>query len=227
MCSNSFAAFADVVSVPIPPVKMTSDGIETLRFECDPSTVGALVGKRWVRVKNLASKFQLRFPGFDIDVSHDGEAFSVVLPAIDDAFAFIHETFGEEIAIANHGIPVRSEFVGRIIGHGGHNLRALESGVGAIDGCAGCRCTVYHDDERFWVRFPSSTPVEQRKIALAYIEARIFEHADYLEEKLTDAYSTVSDTSSVCSSAFSESSGATSVPCSDYSDAESWPELRA
>lgn len=227
MFSNSFGALRGNTFVPQYASENNAFGLMTLTFACDDSVVGALVGRKWTRVKNMSYAFRLEFPGFDIDVSHRDGVFSAIIPMIDGAEAFVVNTFGEEIAVANHGIYVRSEFVGRIIGSGGHNLRAIEAGVTVLDGCHDCKCTVYYEHEHFYVRFPWDTPVSQRKDAVEYIKARIYEYADYLEERLSDAASTISDVSSQYLSDFSESSVASSVASSVYTDGGDWPELSA
>ena len=200
-------------------------GLTTLTFPCHGAVVGALVGRGWDRVKILKKQFEEQFPGFTFDVTHRDAAFYVIMPAINDAVAFISESFGEEISIANYGMNVHEQYVGRIIGSGGHNLRTIEAGVSAVNGCEGCKCTSYHEDGAFYVRFPSTTPVGERKLALEYIETRIFEHANYLEEKLMDAFSTSSEASSMYSSTCSETSEATSLACSEYTDDGDWPQL--
>lgn len=225
MFANPFSALVEGTFVPQYVSESTVGGLMTVTFACDDSVVGALVGRKWTRVKNLASAFRLKFPGFDIDVSHREGVFSVIIPAIDGAEAFVVDTFGEEIAVAHDGMYVRPEFVGRIIGSGGHNIRAIEAGVTAVDGCHDCRCTVYYEREHFYVRFPSNTPIRQRKDAVEYIKARIYEYADYLEERLSDTASTISDASSQYSTAFSECSAAASVASSVCTNDEDWPEL--
>lgn len=224
MNANQFFTLADMpyglFSIP----EAQKFGLATLRFPCDPEVVGALVGKKWIRVKNLASEFQLAFPGFDIDVSYDGETFSVIVPNFDAGITFINESFGEEIAIANCGMEVRPEFVGRIIGAGGHNLRTIEDCIQQLEECKGCQCTVYHEDGRFWLRFPPLTPVEHRQVAMEFAKTRIYEHAEYLEDRLTDCDITSSECSSMDSVTTSE---ATSMTSSEYSDDGDWPELCA
>ena len=155
MYSNAFYNLLEVPiscqQVPIP----VSQGLVTLKFPSHTGTVGALVGTRWSRVKKLSSDFREAFPGFDIDVSHDGHCFNVVMANFSDGVAFVTNTFGEEISLANHGIEIRPQFVGRMIGKGGHNLRDIEAGTGT-------QCTLYHEDRLFGLRFPCDTPIEDR-----------------------------------------------------------------
>jgi len=183
--------------------------------------VGALVGTRWSRVKKLSTDFQETFPGFAIDVSHDGDAFNVVMANFSDGVAFVTNTIGEEISLANHGIEIRPQFVGRMIGKGGHNLRDIEAGTGT-------QCMIYHEDGLFWLRFPCDTPVEARRNAMEYAKIRIFEYSDSLEERLTDtaseaSYSTAS--SYEASIPPSEASVAYSEASAGYMDANDWPAL--
>ena len=209
--------------VPIPDIQ----GLVTLKFPCHSATVGALVGTRWSRVKKLSADFRDAFPGFDIDVSHDGDSFNVVMANLSDGVAFVTNTFGEEISLANHGIEIRPQFVGRMIGKGGHNLRDIEAGTGT-------QCTLYHEDGLFWLRFPCDTPVEARKKAMEYAKDRIFEYADYLENRLVDSASEVSYSTAAPSEA-SEATYSTaaasevSVPASEastvYTDDGDWPSL--
>jgi hypothetical protein len=201
-------------------------GLVTLKFPCCTGTVGALVGTRWSRVKKLSSDFRDAFPGFDIDVSHDGNCFNVIMANFSDGVAFVTNTFGEEISLANHGIAIRPQFVGRMIGKGGHNLRDIEAG-------AGTQCTLYHEDGHFWLRFPCETSLEARRKALEYTESRIFDYTDYLEDRLTDtasetSYSTdaTSEASFVPSEAsVSEAFVAYSEASTVYTDNGDWPGL--
>ena len=163
--------------------------LTTRQFRCASYLVGSVVGFKWCHVKALSRAFQLAFLGRDIDITHDGYAFRVIMPNLDEAVAFVERAFGERVAVANHGMYVRPEFVGRLIGASGHNLRSIEASVAAL--VQGCQCTVYYKDDHFRVRFAPDTPMAQRRLALEYIETRIYGHADYLEERLTD-----SDTSS-------------------------------
>jgi len=203
-------------------------GLVTLKFPCCTGTVGALVGTRWSRVKKLSSDFRDAFPGFDIDVSHDGNCFNVIMANFSDGVAFVTNTFGEEISLANHGIAIRPQFVGRMIGKGGHNLRDIEAGTGT-------QCTLYHEDGHFWLRFPCDTSLEARRKALEYVKTRIFDYADYLEDRLTDtaseaSYSTAATSEasfapSEASVAYSEASVAYSEASTVYTDDGDWPEL--
>ena len=181
------------------PVSDQTDGLTTLKFPCHSSTVGALVGRSWNRVKKLQKEFETRFDGFTIDVSHDRDVFSIVMPNICEGIEFITNGFGEEISIANNGIYVRPEFVARIIGTCGHNLRDIESGTG-------CKCTIWHEDNYFWVRFPSDVPLRTRQKAMFFINVRINQYADYMEDRLLEsvAPSEVSVTDSEVSVAPSE-----------------------
>tara|TARA_B100000780_G_scaffold273385_1_gene236906 strand:+ start:347 stop:1081 length:735 start_codon:yes stop_codon:yes gene_type:complete len=181
------------------------EGLVTLKFPCHKTTVGTLVGTRWSRVKQLSIDFRAAFSGFDIDVSHDGNCFNVVMANFSDGVMFVTNTFGEEISLANHGIEIRSQFVGRMIGKGGHNLRDIEAG-------AGTKCTIYHEDGLFWMRFPCDTPVEARREALEYTKGRIFDYADFLEDRLVDSWA--SETSSETASEASETSSETASEAS-------------
>lgn len=221
MYSNAFYNLLEVPiscqQVPIP----VSQGLVTLKFPSHPGTVGALVGMRWSRVKKLSSDFREAFPGFDIDVSHDGHCFNVVMANFSDGIAFVTNTFGEEISLANHGIEIRPQFVGRMIGKGGHNLRDIEAGTGT-------QCTLYHEDGLFWLRFPCDTPIEDRRKAMEYTKDRIFEYSDYLEERLTDTASESSHSTSSsyeASVAYSEASAAYSEASTVYTDDGDWPAL--
>lgn len=181
--------------------------IATLNFQCHSSVVGTLVGRKWSRVKKLSSDFESHFPGFKIDVTHDGVAFNIVMANFSAGIAFVTNTFGAEISLANQGINIRPQFVGRIIGTGGHNLRDIEAG-------AGTPCTIYHDS-LFWVHFPCDTPVTERRNAFAYIKERMIEYTDYLEDRLGDTASETSHSD-------------VSVAASDISDNEQefmWPKL--
>lgn len=221
MYSNAFYNLLEVPiscqQVPIP----VSQGLVTLKFPSHPGTVGALVGTRWSRVKKLSSDFREAFPGFDIDVSHDGHCFNVVMANFSDGVAFVTNTFGEEISLANHGIEIRPQFVGRMIGKGGHNLRDIEAGTGT-------QCTLYHEDGLFWLRFPCETSLEARRKALEYAKSRIFDYADYLEDRLTDAASEASYSTYATSEgsfAPSEASVAYSEASTVYTDDGDWPGL--
>jgi len=224
MNANTFYTLADAPYGAFGVCEAPQSGLTTLKISCDSAVVGALVGRKWSRVQALSSDFREAFPGYDIDVSYDGECFSVLVPNMDAAIAYVADSFGDEVAIANHGIEVRPEFVGRLIGRGGHNLRTIAACIAQLDECKGCKCTVYHEDDRFWIRFPPSTPVEQRKVALEFVETRLYEHADYLEEQLTEADTSASEASSVWSSTSSE---APSVASSEFTDDGDWPELSA
>ena len=194
-----------------------------LKFPCNPSVIGAIVGRKWSRVKKLSEEFESRFPGFKIDVTHDGIAFNIMMANFSDGVAFVTNTFGEEISLANYGIPIHPQFVGRMIGKGGRNLRDIEAGTG-------CQCTIYHDN-MFWVRFTCDTPVIDRKNAISYIEERMFDYADYLEDRLFDNASDISDASTTLSEV-----SITASEASDISDAsttvvtaseafDDWPTL--
>ena len=227
MYSNAFYQLMEVpiACQPVPiPVRQ---GLVTLKFPCHSATVGALVGTRWARVKKLSSDFRDAFPGFDIDVSHDGDSFNVVMANFSDGVAFVTNTFGEEISLANHGIEIRPQFVGRMIGKGGHNLRDIEAGTGT-------QCTLYHEDGFFWLRFPCDTPIEARKKAMEYAKDRIFEYADYLENRLVDSASEVSYSTAAPSEASlatdstavaSEVSVSASEASTVYTDDGDWPSL--
>lgn len=154
----------------------------TLKFPCHCGTVGAIVGTRWSRVKQLSTDFRDAFQGFDIDVSHDGSCFNVVMANFSDGVVFVTNTFGEEISLANHGIEIRPQFVGRMIGKGGHNLRGIEAGTGTS-------CTLYHEDGLFWLRFPCDTSLAVRRKAHEYVKGRIFDYAGFLEDRLIDSAS--------------------------------------
>lgn len=235
MDANAFYTLADMPYDVLGARQPRPVGLTTLKFPCDAAVVGALVGRKWSRVKGLSSDFRVAFPGYDIDVTYDGECFTVLVPNMEGATAFIEDSFGEEVAIANHGIEVRPEFVGRLIGRGGHNLRTIAACIAQLDECKGCASTVYHEDGRFWIRFSPSTPVQQRKVALEFVETRLYEHADYLEEQLTEPDTATSETSSGWSSTSSEaqsvasstSSEAQSVASSEFTDDGDWPELCA
>jgi len=219
MYSNTFYQFVDGPYEHQQPPVPTRQSLTTLKFPCHPDTVGALVGTRWSRVKKLSADFREAFPGFDIDVSHDGNAFNVVMANFSDGVAFVTNTIGEEISLANHGIEIRPQFVGRMIGKGGHNLRDIETGTGT-------HCTLYHEDGFFWIRFPCDTPVETRRNAMEYVENRMFEYSDYLEEKLVDTASEASsspDSSYEASIPPSEASSSPSEASIDYMD--DWPSL--
>jgi hypothetical protein len=173
-----FNAFYQYTDDQRPTYKAPERTTVVLKFPCNPSVIGALVGRKWSRVKQLSEDFTSRFPGFTIDVTHDGIAFNVMMANFSDGVAFVTNTFGEEISLANHGIYIHPQFVGRMIGKGGHNLRDIEAG-------AGCKCTIYHDNV-FWVRFTCDTPVSDRQNAIDYIEERMFDYANYLEDRLVD-----------------------------------------
>ncbi len=221
MYSNTFYQFVDGPYEHQQPPVPTRQSLTTLKFPCHSGTVGALVGTCWSRVKKLSADFREAFPGFDIDVSHDGNAFNVVMANFSDGVAFVTNTIGEEISLANHGIQIRPQFVGRMIGKGGHNLRDIEAGTGT-------QCMIYHEDGLFWLRFPCDTPVEARRNAMEYAKNRIFEYSDYLEERLTDTASEASYSSTSSYEASippSEASVACSEASDEYMDTNDWPAL--
>ena len=215
-----YNTFGQLVDSHIGFQQAVTQSLVTLKFPCHSSTVGALVGTRWSRVKNLSTEFRAIFPGFDIDVSHDGDSFNVVMANFSDGVAFVNNTFGEEIFLANHGIKIRPQFVGRMIGKDGHNLRDIEAGAGTL-------CTLYHEDGLFWLRFPCDTPVEVRHKALEYVKGRIFEYADFLEDRLVDSTSEIwsSSTPSEASDASFSTSSEASIASEAFINDESWPGL--
>lgn len=191
--------FAHAHALYAPFASHKSHILATLHFPCASNLVPHLVGPKWSRVKSLARAFQLAFPGCDIDITYVGHGFHAIIPNTEKAANFVERSFGEEVAIANHSMFVRPEFVGRLIGSHGHNLRSIEASVAAL--VQGCKCTIYYEDGGFRVRFPFDTPVEKRQLALQCVETRIYDHADYLEDRLFDS-------------------------AEEYTDDGDWPELK-
>jgi hypothetical protein len=187
MFPNQFAVFGDVTEVQFVPVVPVL-GLVTLEFPSYQGVVGDLVGPNWGRVNKLNKDFQKTFTGFDLSVEYDGEAFTITLAAVQSHIAFVNSTFGVEIRLANEAIHTDPNFAGAVIGKGGKGLRKIEAKAPA-------KCTVYHDEGAFYVKFPYNTPTTARVTCMEHVKQNVYGRAAWLEERLSDASS--SDAESV------------------------------
>ena len=214
MTSNRFGAFSAPRMVPtLAPVDSTA-GLVTLSFECWKGVVGNIVGKSWGHVNVLRQRFQEAFPGLDFEAKYNGEQFEVTVVALPHAIAYINNTLGAEIAMANEGIQTDPEFVGAVIGKRGAGLRRIERAAPAS-------CTVYHEEDAFYVKFPADTEISVRVSCMQYVRSAILKRSGWLSERLSET-SSASETSSSASfstaSTISESIPATSEAGSDISE---------
>jgi len=183
MFANQFAAFCDTVTYEQAAVGITSDLI-TITLNSFEGVTGHIVGPSWARIKQLQTNFQKMFPGFDFSAGYDGEAFAFTLPAIPTAAAYLNATIGLEIALANEAIYTNPNFAGAVIGKGGKGLRNIEAGLGN-------NCTIYHDQGAFYVKFKWDTPTVERVTTMEKVKEAITGRADWLEDRLSDASSSV------------------------------------
>ena len=213
MFANQFSVFCEEDALPIVFIPK-NQGMTTLEFPSYSGVVGHLVGKNWTRIDELRREFQSAFPGFDLSVKYDENTFTVHLPAIPEAVAFVNASFGVEVALANEPIKTDSGFIGAVIGKGGSGLRTIEDG-------APTKCTIYYEDDAFYVRFAHYVSTEARVRCMSYVKMKIYGRAGWLEARLDDyseVASTVSTTAvsemSELSDLFSEMSPTPSEACS-------------
>lgn len=183
MFANQFAAFCDPMFYGEPAGRHTS-GLTTITVNSFEGVTGHIVGPSWARIKQLQKNFQKTFPEFDFSAEYDGEAFTFTLPAIPAAVAYLNATIGLEIALANEAIYTNPNFAGAVIGKGGKGLRNIEAGLGN-------NCTIYHDQGAFYVKFKWDTPAVERLTTMEKVKEAIAGRADWLEERLSDASSSV------------------------------------
>lgn len=191
MFMNQFAAFSEPYMIQPVPIVPTL-GMTTLEFPCFTGVVGDLVGKHWSRIKRLKEDFQATFPGFDLTVKYDGSSFLCMCAAVADHIAFISDTFGTEIALANESIVTDQKYAGAVIGKNGKGLREIEAKLGN-------NCVIYHDSGAFYVKFPSDMSTMDRIIVMEDAKQCIYGRAHFLETRLSDAESLISDSMSVAS----------------------------
>jgi hypothetical protein len=52
-------------------------------------------------------------------------------------------------------------------------------------------CIIYFDDGAFYVKFPCDTPTFERIVTMSFVREAVYGRADWLEERLSDASSSV------------------------------------
>jgi len=208
MTNNRFGAFSAPMLVPTFAPVVSTAGLVTLTFDCWKGVVGNIVGKSWGHVNVLRQRFQETFPGLDFEAKYNGEQFEVTVVALPLAIAYINNTLGAEIAMANEGIQTDPEFVGAVIGKRGAGLRRIERGAPAP-------CTVYHEEDAFYVKFPADTEISVRVSCMQYVRSAILKRSGWLSERLSETSSSASFSTA---STISESIPATSEAGSDISE---------
>ncbi len=158
--------------------------LTTITLDSFEGVTRHIVGPNWTRIKQLQKNFQETFPGFDFAAEYKDGAFSFTLAAIPAAVAYLNATIGLEIAMANEAIHTNPDFAGAVIGKGGKALRNIEAGLGN-------NCTIYHDQGAFYVKFKWDTPTVERATTMEKAKEAIAGRADWLEERLSDASSSV------------------------------------
>jgi len=168
-----------------------------LAFACHPLTVGHLAGRNWAFVTGLCKEYEERFDGRTISISYDGLAFRVRMLPYPEGMMFIHAELGQRIAVANQGIMV--EPVGAIIGKGGWWLRKTEKEQVVP-------CMIYHEDRRFFVKFPWHVSTKARLDVLDDVRRKLVGRSVFMQRALsdTDSCSSVSTSSSLDSLCFSD-----------------------
>lgn len=149
-----------------------------LAFPCFAGTVGSIVGPKWSYVTSLCEMFSNSFPGSNMSVTYDGNQFLVHLPYDPEAAAFVYSTLGQRIQIAEEGIV--AEPAGAIIGKGGWWLRKTEAECNVP-------CTIYHDNGKFYVKFPWNASNASRVEAMDNIRRKIIGRSLFMEETFSDA----------------------------------------
>ena len=161
------------------------ESLMEILFPCYTGVVGQLAGRNWQYMKDFCVQFREQFEGKNISITYDGCFFRVHVSPYQDCVHFIHEELGRRIAIANQGII--AEPVGAIIGKKGWWLRKTEASQKI-------KCTIYHEDGCFFVKFPWNVSTVDRIEAMDDIRRKIVGRAKFLNKTFSesDSNSTVS-----------------------------------
>ena len=153
-----------------------------LVFTCHPFVVGHLVGRKWSFVQQFCSEYKQKFM-HDISITYDGFAFYVRIIPFPPCVQFVVHEFGQRIYVANSGI--QTNHAGAIIGKHGWWLRKTEQEQPVP-------CIIYHEDSKFYLKFPTHVSAQQRLDVLDNVRRKIMGRSQYFDFELADTYSTLS-----------------------------------
>ncbi len=182
-CANRFEVFGGLDSdeesaeMPKAPVHMVE-----MFFPCFSGVVGQLIGAKGKYLEELRTEYRKRFEGRRMSVTYDGMNFRVHLEPHEEGMAFVALEFGRRVALANEGII--AEPAGAIIGKKGWWLKHLTKQVYET---TGNKCTVYHEDGAFFVKFPWNVESDKRVEVMDIVRRKLVGRSTYLTKTFSES----------------------------------------
>lgn len=177
--TNQFEALQDREEVSVSR-KPAVEHMTEIVFPCYPGVVGQLAGRDWVYIKTLCKDYRNMFDARNISITYDGALFRVHISSYAPGIEFIANEFGQRVAMANVGVMAQP--AGAIIGRRGWWLRKTESEQDV-------KCTIYHENGLFFVKFPWNVSTADRIVAMDDIRRKLSGRARFFQKTFSESES--------------------------------------
>lgn len=155
----------------------STESMIELYFPSHSNVVGHIIGRDSAYLKQLVEEYSRHFGGRVISVTYDGSNFRVHLDNFQPGITFVLLDFARRVSLANEGIYAQP--AGAIIGKGGWWLRKASESQSE-------KCTIYHEDGLFFVRFPWNVRATERVRVMDRIRRQIMGRAAYFQKSFQD-----------------------------------------